>query len=347
MELMLPVQIIGLALAGRALLEKYAGAPSKDVRTPIDFLATNFANNINGLRKRLSAVNPLNPLFRALEPSMLQFKRLVFGDGQERDDYEEIIEKFMPDKGELLLPERPSYTRELHLTDLDGDTKRELIASFRLKDEIRTIILKKGKDGWYKASEISNPGYHVLNYRNVVDISGTSKRHLVLGLSARGKPSVLCGYTFENDEVHEVFSYECNKFDVLRKSTYRKVPLPTSADMSADVERSAPLPADIVLWNKLDDGTYDISILRWNGIEFKPAVGDYTNYYRKKAVPYLAIKAKYDPYSVTNWYNLAEALVKAGAYSDALTAIKVGIDMDKEGIFKDRFQALKNECLFG
>jgi hypothetical protein len=324
---MLPVQIIGLALAGRALLEKYAGASPDGSRTttPINSLTTNFTNNIYYLRKQLSAVNPLNSLARTLEPAISRLKKFAFGDGQASDDYEDIVERFMPENATLLAPERPSYTKELHLTDLDGDSAKELIASFRLKDEIKTIILKKGNDGWYKASEISSPGFMNLNYRDVVNISGTGKRHLLLGLSSRDKPSTVCGYTMENDEVHETFSYNYNKFDVLRKSE----------------ERSSQ--ADIAIWNKQNDGTYDISICRWNGIEFEPVAGNYSSYYRKKAVPYLAMKAKYAPYSAANWYNLAEALVKAGDHSDALIAINVGIDMDRNATFRDRFLTLRSE----
>jgi len=328
MELMLPVQIVGLALAGRALLEKYAGASPKDVRTPIDMLATNFTNNLYNFRKRLlSPSSPLNPLVRAIEPSIVQLRKFVFGDDQDSDDYEEIVKRFLPDNAIPLMPERPSYIKGLHLTDLDGDGERELIASYRLKDDIKTIILKKEKNRWYKASEISNPGYRELNYRDVVNISGLGKRHLVLGLSSRGKPSTVCGYTFDNGEVYKAFSYNCNKFDVLRKSA----------------DRNAPLPMDIAIWNKQNDGTYDISFLRWNGIQFEPMAGEYSNYYEKKAVPYFAMKAKYAPYSAANWYNLAVALVKAGAYRDALTAVNVGIDMDRDGTFKDRFLALRSE----
>ena len=187
MELMLPVQIIGLALAGRALLEKYGEGSPKDSRTPIYMLATNFTNNIYNLRKRLSTTNPLNPLVRAIEPSIMQLRKVIFGDDQDSDNYEEIVKRFIPDKAIPLIPERPSYAKGLHLTDLDGDSERELIASYRLKDEIKTIILKKGKNGWYKTSEISNPGYRALDYRDVINISGAGKRHLDLGLSSRGK----------------------------------------------------------------------------------------------------------------------------------------------------------------
>lgn len=324
---MLPVQIIGLALAGRALLEKYADAFPDGNRAPIHLLRTNFTNNINGLRKQLAVVNPLYSLARTLEPAFSQFKRLAFGDGQVRDDYEDIIERFIPENATLLTPERPSYTKELHLTDLDGDSTKELIASFKLKDEIRTVILKKRNDEWYKASEISSPGYQVLNYRDAVDISGTGKRHLLLGLSSREKPSVVCGYTVDNDEIYEVFTYNCNKFDILRKSE----------------ERDAPSQAYIAIWNKQIDGTYDISMLRWNGIGFEPVERDHSSYYRKKAVPYLAVKARREPYSAANWYNLAEALAKAGADKDALTAINIGIDMDRDLVFKDRFLALRRE----
>ena len=45
---------------------------------------------------------------------------------------------------------------------------------------------------------------------------------------------------------------------------------------------------------------------------------------------------------LSNWYNLAEALVKAGDH-DALIAINVGIDMDRNATFRDRFLALRSE----
>ena len=160
-------------------------------------------------------------------------------------------------------------------------------------------------------------------YEAGIALHGTEVKSLRMG-----KCSLKESYIrIENGEVYKAFSYDCDKFDVLRKSA----------------NRNAPLPIDIAIWNKQNDGIYDISVLRWNGIQFEPVPGDYSDYYGKKAVPYLAMKAKYAPYSAANWYNLAVALVKAGAYRDALTAINVGIDMDRDGTFKDRFLALRSE----
>ena len=54
-----------------------------------------------------------------------------------------------------------------------------------------------------------------LNYRDVVNISGTGKRHLLLGLSSEQTVNSMAMHG--NDEV-QTFSYNYNKFDVLRKS---------------------------------------------------------------------------------------------------------------------------------
>ena len=56
-----------------------------------------------------------------------------------------------------------------------------------------------------------------------------------------------------------------------------------------------------------------------------------------------ARKVKQIPYSPSNWYNLANALVEAGAHRDALIAIEVGMDLDLNSVFKEKFLALRNK----
>ena len=322
---MLPLQLAGLAFAGKALLTKYTSTYSGSNRAPIYIPKFELPNNIN---KISAVVNPLESLTKALAPSLSHLKKIAFGESRVSEDYNAIIKEFIPKNATRLKPEHPSYTEEIHLTDLDGDSSEELIASFKLNNEINTIILRKQKKTWYKASEIKNNGYDILNYRDVVDITGTGKRHLLLGLSSKGKPSTIYGYSMEDGSAKEAFAHNYSRLEVLRKSK----------------DKGVPSKVDLAIWSKQNDGTYNIEVLRWNDLEFK-AVEDINSYYRKKALPYLVVKTKQAPYSVSNWYNLAEALVKTGAHRDALTAINVGMDLDRKSTFKSKFIALKTKLM--
>ena len=323
---MLPIQIVGLALAGRTLLTKYTNTDSKGNRVPLNINIPKIKLP-DSISKILTGANPIESLTRALAPSLSHLKKIAFGDGRTNENYSDIVKKFIPRNAMHLVPQHPQYTEEIHLTDLDGDLSRELITSYKLDNEIRTIILKKQEDMWNKISEINNTGHDILNYRDVVDIAGTGKRYLLLGLSSRGKPSILYGYELENGTAKEVFAHSYSRIEVLHKA----------------LDRNIPSKADLIIWNKLNDGTYDIAVHRVNDNNLEQVEEDLSSYYKKKAVPYFVRKTKQAPNLPVNWYNLANALEKAGALRDASTAIAVGMDIDRTSYFKDKFAALKSK----
>jgi len=215
---MLPLQLAGLALAGRALLTKYNNYKPDTQREPGSGTQNQASKN---MVIPMAIANSLESLSKTLTSSFSQLKESASKLNRKTESYYTIAKKFVPENTKLLLPESPSYTREIHLSDIDGDLSEELITSFKLNDEIRTVILKKQNDSWYTAAEITNNEYEILDHRSVADLTGAGKKQLILGLSSRGKPSQVYGYSLENGKTNELFSRNYDRLDVLRESKNR------------------------------------------------------------------------------------------------------------------------------
>lgn len=312
---MFPLPIIGVALAGRILLsqknkeQKSTGQnpPTRpNIRVPgfTPFSANPLESLFKGINRQLSTILPRQP----------------------RDNFYEIAQRFVPEGGNILTPQYPLNSDSISYGDLDGDLQDELIVTFRHTDEIKTIILKKANDNWYKAAEIANLGYESVHYREVVDLANEGKKQLILALKAEGANPDLRGYSFDKDNFNELFNISYNRLEVL------KVP---------GNSRNAT-KANLAIWNKEENDAYNIQLLRWNGSKLE-SLNDPSTYYSQSVVPYYLRKVKKQPELPQNWYNLASSLDIAGMNRDALIASKVGSQYDLSGQFKDKFEALTNK----
>jgi len=323
---MLPLQLAGLALAGRKLelryRRRYKGAHSSK-------------NERRTGNKDLTAVNPIQTLINGVSATIAQISKMpaalakmpaVLAKRPAAENYTAVIKSFLPANAKLLTPQYPSYAGSVQFADLDGDGRNELIASYSLGNEVKTAVLRKEEDRWHLAAEINNPGYDSVKYRSIEDLAGDGKSRLLLALSAGGKSPSLYGYSLENGKVTELCALNCDKFQVLGRQDAGTLPGRTR----------------IAVWRTGETGSSDVEILGWNGSQLEPQ-RDTASYYIENVVPYYAQKVKKAPYSVTNWYNLSDALVRAGAYRDASVAIEIGMELDRDSKFKEKFAALKNQ----
>ena len=314
---MLPLHLTGIALAGRMLLTKHSGntLPAKGVTRSKSLSGTNRMPQKPSLMP-----NPLHSLFRDLTTSLSQITSKPV-----REDYSALIKSFIPENARLLVPEYPSGARDVLLADLDGDSRDELIASYTLHSEVKTIILKRQEGNWFKASEISNSGYDMLNYRGTADITGEGKKQLLIGLKSRDKVGALAGYSFEQGISKEIFTHGYHRFEVLQSDS-----------------RNTSSNAQIAVWNRKDNNSYDIELLRWNGSQLE-SLKDSSAYYHHSVIPYYVDQVRQVPYSISNWYNLADALIKTGDYRDALVAIDVGMSQDQNSALREKFLELRKK----
>ena len=307
---MFPLPIIGLALVSKIFLSKKNRGQNLPTRPNI---------RVPGFMP--FSVNPLEGLFKGLNR---QFSTIL--SRQPRDNFYEIAQRFVPEGGNILTPQYPLNSDSISYGDLDGDLQDELIVTFRHTDEIKTIILKKADDNWYKAAEIANLGYENVHYREVVDLTGEGKKQLIVALKAKGNNPDLRGYSIDKDNINELFNISYNRLEVL------KVP-----GNSRNTTKS-----NLAIWNKEEDDAYNIQLLQWNGSKLE-SLNDASTYYSESGVPYYLKKVKRQPNSPQNWYNLANSLDRAGMKRDAVIASEVGSQYDLNGQFKDKFEALMNK----
>ena len=311
---MLPLQLPGIALAGRLLLSKYAG---KDGLKKSNLNLRLFPQ-LNSPHMQYTMKNPFETVVRGLQSGISQIR-----ESTAKVDYEKIVKSHIPEDAVLLKPKYPGKARTIHFADIDGHSKDEIIASYRDYEGIKTIILKSRNGSWEKVNEIKNLQYDSLDYMRTV---GKNGKQLLLGLTSNDRGSCLYGYSTEENNACEIFARNYSRFEVLKQNA----------------EKSGK--ARIAIWNLKGNGAYDVELLDLNGSE-SVSVDTPSDYYYKRMAPYHAEKIKRNPYYCLNWYNLAEALEKAGERKDALAAVDIGIKMDKEAQFKDDFEELKKRIL--
>jgi hypothetical protein len=327
---MIPIQLAGLALASKTLLSKFGNNPGA---TPFTFFPKlSQKNTVSGTTRRTKPLfklrpstnnkasglngNPLETIFKGFSSA---FARITKKSSSA--EYSSIVKGFIPQGSLLLKPKYPMNSPAILLRDIDGDKNKELIASYRSPNGIRTIILKKQNDSWYKLSEISSPEYNAINFREVANISGNDNRQLLLGFVNNEKVGELYGYSLDGSRASEMFTHKYNNLDVIKN--------PRSN-------------ANLAIWEKEDAGTYRIGLYKWNGLELDNEEAN-SNYYYSHVAPYFAQKIKQSPYSAKSWYNFADALAKSKMYRDAEEAINIGMSLDKNLTLKDRFSALKDD----
>lgn len=237
-------------------------------------------------------------------------------------DYNAVVNSFIQPGATLLRPQVPESPGQFHFSDLDSDGRNELIASFRTKEGIKTLILKKDDIQWYKMAEINNPGYVGVHYRNTAKIAGDGKNYLLLGLISELQNRSLFAYSIGEGNARMMFNRNYNKLELIR------------------TRGASPAKDKVALWIEEAPGIYDIELVSWNGLEVDNSGSSY--YLSGKVVPYYIRKLRQSPGDTVSWYNLANAMSKTGNTADAATAVRIGLERNPDALLKDKFNALKS-----
>lgn len=319
---MLPIQLAGLALAGRTLQLKYPAASNRFFSSlgKKRFILKPFTEKKYTTFRLPAPAESIRSFANGITSTLSRLKTRLIGE-----DLKAIAQGFLPAGVKLLNPKRPANSRGIISADLDGDMQNELIASYRYQGEIKTIILKKLNGRWEKIAETGSSGYDTLKYRGSAYITGEGRQQLLIGLSSEDKGNALYGYTLENGILSNIFIQDYHRFQVLGREK--------------DGRRA--MKAQLAVWNKRGDGTYDIQVLKWNGLELEP-LEKITPYYQESVIPYYAQKVRQNPYSPYNWYNLADALAKGDVNRDALAAADIGMELDTGALLREKFLELRN-----
>jgi hypothetical protein len=270
-------------------------------------------DNIRGTVK-----DTVESLFRGLNDTVSQLTAKP-----EKVNYNAVVSSFLPPGARLLKPQYPEKSSEIQFADLDGDKQSELVASYKTAEGIRTIILKKDDVQWYKLTEISNPEFESIHYRNNADMTGDAKNLLLLGLEPKSGARTIFAYSLADGNAKKIFSKKYHLLELQK---------PHSSTTSSR--------ASLALWNEESPEIYDIELVRWNGLELEQL--DHSRYLQGKVVPYYIRKLKQNPNDTVSWYNLANTMAKAGDNSNAAAAVKIALDKNPDAVLRDKFNTLKS-----
>lgn len=312
------LQLVGLALAGKMLTHKTRGT---SIQQNTKTLSRPHTRHIYSKRKKATVPNPLQTLFKGLSSSL---SRII--QKPSKEDYDVIVERYLPENAKLLTPRNPANAAITQLVDLDGDLQKELVASYMLDNETKTLILKKQNDQWHEIAKITNPNCVSVDFRDFADLTGEGKKQMLLGTKTKEGLKELCGYSLQSGKINKLFTHNFTRLEVLNHL----------------YSRNDTSKAHIAIWKKTDTGTYNIEVMQWNGSMLE-LVKNQTPYYYNRVLPYLGMKVKQMPQKASNWYYLADALTKAEMELEALTAIEMGLKLNPNPLLKQEFLALREK----
>jgi len=286
---------------------------------------------------KLPPINPPSVRFPAIKlPSVEELRKPVESFLKEinsavlqltappvKTDYRATVNSFLPPGATLLRPQYPAGGNDIQFADLDSDGRKELIASYKTCDGINTFVLKKDAVQWCKMAEITNPGFDAIHYRSIADLSGNSKKYLLVGLISPLNSRTLFAYEITDGSAVKIFSRDYCKLEVQKSRT-----------------ASGVVVDAIAFWDEEAAGIYNINLLRWNGIELEGI--NPSRYLANRVVPYHIRALRQKPDDVVSWYNLASSLYGAGDTSRAARAIELGLRYDPDPVLRSRFDSLKS-----
>ncbi|MDF2523513.1 MAG: hypothetical protein K0R31_1154 [Clostridiales bacterium] len=270
---------------------------------------------------KITVANPLQNVQNIMKGITTSLNRLT--NSSPKEDYTAVVRPFLPLDAELLIPQYPAKSASISRLDIDGDLNDELIASYRQSNEITTLVLKKQEDQWRKIAEIKNPGFDSVNFLGHANITGEGSKQLLLGLKSRDNMGILNGYNINKDGAQGLFSHNYHQLDVLGSSTKEG-------------------KSQLAFWEGVGNDAYRVEVKHWNGSQLEP-IDNQSTYYKQKMLPYYGQRVRQSPQNPSNWYNLADALVKAGMNRDGLKAIELGISLKPDETLKEDFIALRKK----
>lgn len=241
------------------------------------------------------------------------------------DNYPDIIQGFLPPDARLITPRLPLNANHYRLSDIDGDSIKELIFSYRAKNETVISILKKQNSRWSLIGEIRDPHHQEIEYLGVADLVGDNRRQILIGSTGRETTPSMHGYDLYNGRMNKMFAREYDRFEVVSTA-------PTSGGITKK---------HLAFWRRNQLSSHDIELAHWNG-ENLETLNNSRHYYYNRVIPYYWRQVKLNSKNPSHWYAFADSLYRMGIRHEALQATEMGLRLTSSSPESEHLKELKN-----
>ena len=226
---------------------------------------------------------------------------------EHQKDLREIVKDFLIKDSELVEAEEPGNTKAILQYDFDNDEQHELIVTFKEKEQLKAMVLKKENGQWKKVWETNGEGFDI-HYSGLEDIDRDGVKEFLIGwMIGASAGNELEVFQWQKDSLHKLNgSIPYHKLEIINegKQTY------------------------LALWQRFCCDAYTVEVLKWNGTEFVQDDKTYAMYYPKIKAFYQEKIAEMDAWYY--WYALADAQVKANLLQEASISIEKGLALDPD-----------------
>ncbi|MDR5658945.1 WG repeat-containing protein [Serpentinicella sp. ANB-PHB4] len=233
----------------------------------------------------------------------------------------DVVQHFLPEGAELIIPKKPLGINAIETYDLDGDGNQEVIVSYKYNNEALVMVLKDIGEYWQRVSIIRGNS-HDLDYLNVANIID-EQINLMIGWKNSNNKCDLNIYVLKEDQL----------LNVTRNVEYSLVEIEQNKKSKQDC---------LIIWKHIEDSAYEVDIFKSSGNQL---VSDHTVYhdYFSNVVSYYEVLVDKEPNNRIYWYYLADAQIKARNEKDALESIKRGKALRGEYPSIEDFNLLKTK----
>ena len=233
-------------------------------------------------------------------------------------------DRFIPQGMVVLTAGNSGGRYKMRFTDIENDGLDELVVFYGVPGEYscRGLVLIQEYDYWklyHEQSYVENDRYTLEN-AEFVDISGNGRREMIIELSTFNNARMFQIIKFDN-EAEKMYMFGADRLEIIRN------------------EGSLPM---LAVWNYETSGGFDIDIIRWEDDGFVNATYDAPSYFIKLIPGY----EKEDRSDGNGVLYLADALLKAGDYTNSLLKINEYLKEERGNEQMLKASIIKSRCLF-
>ncbi|WP_152393086.1 WG repeat-containing protein [Paenibacillus guangzhouensis] len=221
-----------------------------------------------------------------------------------------VVKAHLPPAAELILIDKPSAHPAIHTVHLTGGTSPEIIAVYRLNQELYLLVLQLINGKWEQVATVKGPGYGV-TLLTAAPIVQPDQNNLLVGWQVGSIWSKLSVYTLTPNGLRDIAP------DNLYYSHIEVEDMPGPTGKSGT--------ADIALWIHDTGEAYRVVVIKWHDNAFVPAPEVYS-YYFPRVVHYYERLTELHPDYPFYWYYLADAQYHAGMPQSALISVRKALN---------------------
>ncbi len=244
----------------------------------------------------------------------------------QEDTVVQLVQAYLPPGAEWVVGGGPTtskpYVRE---ADLDGDGMPEIVAAYRLGQDLFLLVLKRYMSGWRVVAMTRGAGYDIDAF-GIAPIVATYPGNLVVGWRIGAAWAKLSVYAWTPHGLVDIAPADLY---------YSRLEV---GDFPGAPEHAGR--AELALWIHDTGEAYRVEVVRWDRNRFLPATDAYPSYFGHVAAYYAELTTRHPDYRVY-WYYLADAYEKSGRQGDALAAVDRALSIDAPYPTQDTLLALR------